>query len=768
MGHLRAQLEVVSIMKKCKCGTGDSAIIFRWIWDKSPIRDRKTCLNRLSVRIWGAWAGLALWLLMAPQIIALKTAGMDDTPAAQWSFEAVQQSQLPDPLRNFSDAISGKFKQVRGIEGQALKFDGFTTVVIREAEQAPRLGGSFTMDAWIALATYPWNWCPILAQESDAAGYAFGIGPQGRLGLRVASQQTWLMFISHAKLPLRKWCHVAVVYEQNSGFRLYVDGEVSGEYPHAAPLNMAPAADLRLGMNRDKVKPALAVPPGAGTLPSWFSLDGILDEVRVHLRCLLPAEIHKAARAPSAGTPPDIPPRIMPSGPPGPGPFGAFYTHLKYYEEWDAQWPVGDFPDVVVRFEGSPVRVVFWRGLRYSPAWVTENGLWLADQSGESGNEEGCVEHMQDIHCLYSHVRIIENTPARAVVHWRYAPVSSADNLWISDVRTGWAWWVDEYYTFYPDGTGVRKFCWRQPEPGCEFPWLQIQETSVLCHPGQNAGDVLDKNALTLLNLKGESHTYSWPDDESPDTRARRTMRPDPSIIRNLEPENPVIQVVNMMAQAHPFVIFEPGNRPLVYVGRVRAELINFPSYNHWPVCQVLSDGRFTQAADRASSFSISQNTPVRHTEDNNVLWVAMLYGATFEPAEKLVPLARSWATPPDLALDGRDYRLQEYHVAQRAYGVENLNPGRPAPFQAALLASAENPVQNMCMVIKNWGEADIELEIDGSVLKKGRDYRLGYVSTLTGSDLVIWIERQATQALSLRVSPLSLMPPSNTTLNEN
>ena len=40
----------------------------------------------------------------------------------------------------------------------------------------------------------------------------------------------------------------------------------------------------------------------------------------------------------------------LPSGPEGPGPFGAYYTHLKYDPVWDQPWRVGDHPDVVVRF----------------------------------------------------------------------------------------------------------------------------------------------------------------------------------------------------------------------------------------------------------------------------------------------------------------------------------------------------------------------------------------------------------------------------------
>lgn len=53
----------------------------------------------------------------------------------------------------------------------------------------------------------------------------------------------------------------------------------------------------------------------------------------------------------------------------------------------------------------------------------------MADQSVEAWNdEEGCFEHIQDRHCRFSHVRIIENKEARVVIHWRYAPVSVNEN----------------------------------------------------------------------------------------------------------------------------------------------------------------------------------------------------------------------------------------------------------------------------------------------------------------------------------------------------
>jgi hypothetical protein len=688
----------------------------------------------------GLAAALALALCAAPAAAAAP--GPDAPPLAAWRFED-------------GAPAAGRFRVVAGVSGRALRLDGFTTRLAIPAAEAPRLAGAFSIDAWVALAAYPWNWCPILAQERDGdAGYFFGIGPRGELGLRLAVDGRWLSLESQARLPLRRFTHVAVVFDPGDAVRLYVDGSPAGRLDVRGALRPAPAQDLVIGANRAPVMPSDPVPPAQGTRPSWFSLDGILDELRLHGRALGTDEIARAARPSSPPPAPDLPPRVMPSGPAGPGRFGAYYTKLRFYEEWDALWPVAEHPDVVVQFDASPVRVVFWRGLRYSPAWVTENGLWLADQSMESGNHEGCVEHMQDVHAKYSHVRIVESSPARVVVHWRYAPVSGHDNLWLANERSGWDWWVDEYYTFLPDGTGVRKVRWRNPEAGREFPWLQIQETSVLCHPGQHAKDVLKNDALTLLDLHGASATYSWPDDATPDTRARRNMNPDPSMVRDVKPRDSVIQVVNMRSEARPFAIFEPGTRPRVYVGRVRDEVTRFPAYNHWPASQVRSDGRFAQAADRATSFSISQNYPPRHAEADGFEWVAILYGATFGEPSSLVPLARSWIHPPELTVRVGDAEARGYDIGQRAYTLRCRADTGCGELSLELAASGEQPLRSALLVLEGWGERDADLWLDGRRLEPGRGFRVGRRHTLEGADLLLWLEHSATTAVSLRLAP--------------
>ncbi len=328
--------------------------------------------------------------------------------AAHWSFEGDTAAVVADTASGLSDPISGNFRAVRGVVGQALKFDGYTTVVTRNASEAPQLPGPFTLEAWVALAAYPWSWCPVVSHSTETAGYALEIGPDGELAVKVFSGSAWRTCISQTRIPLRAWAHVAGVFDPETGLTVFIDGQEEGRLEFRGGMTPARRTDLVIGSVPQPSEPAY-IHREHGTLPGWYSLDAILDEIEVHARILSAEELSQAVASLAPPAPPDIPERVLPSGPQGPGRFGAYYTRLEYHWEWDDLWRIDDDPDVVVQFDDSPVRVVFWRGTRYSPAWVTENNLWMADQSVEAwDNKEGCFEHMQDRHCRYSHVRIIE------------------------------------------------------------------------------------------------------------------------------------------------------------------------------------------------------------------------------------------------------------------------------------------------------------------------------------------------------------------------
>lgn len=425
------------------------------------------------------------------------------------------------------------------------------------------------------------------------------------------------------------------------------------------------------------------------------------------------------------------------------------YCRLQYEEGWDNLWPVSSDPDVVVRFDDSDVRVVFWRGLRYSQAWVMPNGLWMADQGAENFNgRDGCIEHMLDPHCRYSHVRIIENTEARVVVHWRNLPTSANQNFSQVDEVTGWEDWIDEYHTFYPDGIGMRKVI--QHTQG-ESIWPE--EVIALCHPGQRPEDVIDLGAMTLANHQGKQQTYTWA-ERSPKFRNKGRRERGGYIHFGDEPgEKPNIMVVNLRSRVKPFQIFDMDSNFTCFAHEHRKEVSHFPWWNHWPVAQIPSDGRYCQAPDRASHFSLAWASPrPSKQEDGTYVW-AWMYGTTDQAPNSLTDLAKSWVYPPELRLEGDGFVNQGYDRTQRNYDLTRTDV--QADLSITLLASTESPAHNPAFQIKNWGGTTPAVTLNGRMLKRGKGYRLGHVARLEGTDLTVWIRCQDTEPLQIGVSDI-------------
>jgi len=649
----------------------------------------------------------------------------DNGPVAWWKFDEGKGKTAADSVSQVKDRIRGNFKFVQGVRGTALKFDGFATSVVRRAKKAPKLADAFTIEAWIALGAYPWSWCPIVAQEKDEkAGYYFGIDSQGHVGMRLAVNGKWAECKSpdlpgrKVGLELRQWYHVAGVYDSTSGIRIYVDGKLTATLPVKGKVGYAPQTDLLIGRNHRKMAPTHPVRSFA-THPSWYSFDGIIDEIRIYNRALGADEIAAATEAGKPKDKPDIGERHFPTVP-DTGRFGACYTRLKYYEQWDALWRMSDYADIVVQFDEHPIRVMFWRGSRYSPCWVTENGKWMADQSREEGGggiegAQGCCEHMSDAQCRHSHVRLIENTDARVVVHWRYALIDTLYRQTGVDAVTGWGLWGDEIYTIYPDGVAVRNVL-----PG-RGGW---QETIFFNEPGTRPEDNCEFEAITLVNLKGETRSYSWEHGYP-----------------KFDIAEPLIQMTNLKSKYRPFLIFRPGSGMRVFNVEVRPEYSHFPWWNHWPVAQVASDGRHAQAPDRAAHSSLVWGRPKGG---------AALYGLTDKPAVSLLPLAKSWNNPPELTVAGDKFVSEGYDYKQRAYVINCREPANTLKFELA--GSDDSPVVNPAFVVKGWGDGSAALNINGRQVKRGDNFRYGHRHTLEGTDLIVWLKTESTKAIKVSV----------------
>jgi hypothetical protein len=119
---------------------------------------------------------------------------------------------------------------------------------------------------------------------------------------------------------------------------------------------------------------------------------------------------------------------------------------------------------------------------------------------------KGCGEPMSDKQCRYSHVRVIESTDARAVVHWRYALADVFYTIARTDPATGLGDWTDEIHTIYPDGTALREINLHSSQPAEPHEW---HEGIIVMGPGFSPETVLEPAGLTMANAAGETVTYS-------------------------------------------------------------------------------------------------------------------------------------------------------------------------------------------------------------------------------------------------------------------
>jgi hypothetical protein len=391
--------------------------------------------------------------------------------------------------------------------------------------------------------------------------------------------------------------------------------------------------------------------------------------------------------------------------------FGAYHIKLSYHDLWDSMWRPDKYADIVVKFDKMPTSVVFWRGTCYGPGWVTENNKWMSDQSAEIGGPLGCAEHMADKQCRHTHVRLVENTPARVVVHWRY---SCADIGYNFDNERAW---TDEYHTIYPDGVIIRKV-------NCYAGKAGWHEPQLLSQAGTGPLDNISMQAVSAANLKCDVVHLDWSDGPP-----KNTLRDN------------CIELYNLKSKYKVFGIFPDGSR-MVTTGWFNTEQSSHTPdpfagpWNHWPVSQLLSDGRLVTAYDRMISCALGERKGV--TKKN-----IGMYGFTGEPVSSLIPLAKSWNNPAQLS-NVEGCNMPVYNQEQRAYELTRSSNR----ISFTLNGSEDSPIVNPVFVIFNWGCSDAVLEINGCKVTSG--VRQGHVMTANKDTLVVFIETTAANAIKI------------------
>ncbi len=658
--------------------------------------------------------------------------------AAQWKFNEGAKADSNYTRENISGiecSITGPDSYwIKGVSGTALEFDGYTSSVSMPLQYTPRVMGQITIEAWVAMDAHPFGWVPIIQQALwGKSGFYLGVDAQGRVGFMASCDRKWQSVISEEKIKNHRWTHIAVTVNDDTGeVSLYIDGQISAKENFGR--QTIPIADkpLVIGLNSEPLIPLPTERYGVyGQKACITGFEGAIDEVTIYNGVLSPEDIKKSYSnlkpEEKLLNNPGFEKRVLPGKPGFAEKFGAYYTKLKYHSLWDNLWRTSNWPDIVVKFDQKPTSVIFWRGPSYGPGWVTEKNLWLADQSVETGNSVSYGEHMSDKKGIYTHVRLIENTDARVVIHWRY---NVCDVLYGFNEGFGDAGiWVDEYFSIYPDGIAVRKVNQRSisylERPPEKVSWQDVQ---FFAQPGMTPKEVMNMQAADYANLKGDTAKADWSESV---------------------PDNPLpsanIERINFKSDYKVFLAFQEGT----YInpwGRVRTDTYgHFMTWNHWPVAMIPSQGKNSLFPDRITHSALC-------AADNAVDHGNMaMYGFTNKPVEALIPIVKSWCNPPKIT-DIKGARNNGYKKEQRAYHLSASSDN----ISFKINASENNPIVNPCFVIKNWKHDRVTLKLNGKQVTSANSFRQGMVYDTDGEKmLVTWTLLKSEEPVEVSISQL-------------
>ena len=641
-------------------------------------------------------------------------------PLLSWKFDEILdefEGFVVEDNFELETPIEGMMTDYKkGVSGTALAFDGYYTGLTVD-ENVPKFDNALSVSAWLALDVYPYNEAPIISQSKGFGkeGYYLGLDPYGHLFFRINGSTVR----SDTKLSLYKWHHVAATVNK-SQLKLYVDGNLIAVESFSGNMVM-PDTPLKIGINSEKERCTDFVRTNEQNLLFILGIQGVLDELDFYLSDLTDNEIKSIY---NTYKPDDLTSPIRKAELPGEvgrsDNFGAYYTKLNFSELWDDMFRVTDYADIVVKFRGLPTSVVYWRGTNYAANWITEENQWMSDQSSEIFTAHGCSEHMADKQIRHCYASIIENTPARVVIHWRYPCVD------VSYLCTDRRNWTDEYHTIYPDGTGVRKVIWNK---GYDTPGFE--DIQFFTNPGQSPLDVVDLQAMTVANIKGDVEKLKWA---------------LPNHVPKITIEDATIELLNSKSKYKIFTIFQ-GGEITPWGIHEQSKYTDDPfagPWNHWPTHLVPSDGRFAVDYDRVTHFALGANdaTP----EFGSIVQ----YGFTNQPIDSVIEYAKFWQKPPEI----KDLTGGEglgFNKDQKSF--EFILKSKSISFNVD--ASSSSPIINPAFVIYNWGDLkDAIVEVDGKKMIPGDNCQAGLTHDTKGKPFqIVWMELKSEKPIMVKIS---------------
>jgi hypothetical protein len=93
------------------------------------------------------------------------------------------------------------------------------------------------------------------------------------------------------------------------------------------------------------------------------------------------------------------------------------------------------------------------------------------------------------------------------------------------------------------------------------------------------------------------------------------------------------------------------------------------------------------------------------------------------------------------------------YDVSQRAYLLRYPSDSGRGDLSLELLADPDSPLVNALLVLEGWGDGAVDVSVDKRRLEPGRTLRTGYRKSLSGTDLLVWLEKTSTERVGILIS---------------
>jgi len=605
----------------------------------------------------------------------------------------------------------------KGVSGTALAFDGYYSGIIFNKE-LPGTTSGISLEAWVALDAYPYNEAPLIHKSANFGkkGFYLGIDAYGKVFLRVNGSDVK----AEDKVSLYRWTHIAATIADKK-MALFVDGKLVGETPFNGAIYSS-SSKLAVGINTDKERSTDYVRGHEQNIPFIYGIQGLMDEVKLYNKAISDEDIQKLySQYLPENRDSELPKAVLPGEVGVAEYFGATYKTLTHHELWDRMWRLSDFEDIVVKFDNNPASIVYWHGANYAASYVTDNNRWMADQSSEIFTKHGCSEHMADKQGRHSYARIIESSNARVVIHWRY-PCVDVGYL-CTDKRN----WTDEYHTIYPDGTAIRKVVFNNDEPP------GFQDIQFFTNPGESALDVVNLNAMTVANTKGDILELEW---KKPNKNPEQKLK------------DATIEWLNSKSEYKVYAIYQ-GGEISTWGEFEQSQYTDDPfagPWNHWPVSLLPSDGRFAVAHDRVTHFALGAN-------DQAPMHGSMVhYGFTTNKIDALIPLARYWQNPPPVkkVTGGKSVGFVK---EEKAYYFNSIDANK---LGFTIEANSNAPLINPVLVLENYKVEKLEIKINGMPVKPDNAIKTGIEHDVNGkAKTIIWINYTTTQPVQIELIEL-------------